>query len=244
MPDPKTNRPSRTWIETLPRDRLLGELSLWSADLTNLERDIRRSEPYADLYHIDVADGRFAPSFLFFPDQVARIRALTATPLHVHLMVEPDILLPQIRQFVEAGADLVTIHAEAGTTLDEALALIGDLGCAAGLVLRVETPVTAIIPWLDRIRFVTLLGTAIGVKGQGLSETALPRLRQARALIRDAGREAAIRLAADGGIREATVPDLHQAGAETVVLGSLAFADPDLAGRIAWLHGLPSPRAG
>ncbi len=235
--------PPENWLDALPRHRLLGEYSLWSADLANLEHDICRTEPYADLFHIDVADGRFAPTFLFFPDQVARIRALTAKPLHVHLMVEDDILPAQIRQFVEAGADLVTIHPESGGDVGEALALIAGLGCAAGLVLRVETPVATIAPFLDRIRFVTLLGTAIGVKGQGLSEKACPRLVEARALMRAAGREDAVRLAADGGIRDSTVPLLRAAGAETVVLGSLAFSDPDLERRTAWLHGLPGPQA-
>ncbi len=233
------SKPTPGWLDGLPRDRLLGEYSLWSADLANLQSDIRRTEPHADLYHIDIADGRFAPSFLFFPDQVARIRALTTKPLHLHLMVEGDIVLDQIKQFAEAGADLISIHAENGAVVPEALALICDLGCEAGIVLRVETPVAAIAPWLDRIAFVTLLGTAIGVKGQGLSETACPRLIEARRLMREASRETAIRLAADGGIRESTVPLLRSAGAETVVLGSLAFGAPDLATRIAWLHALP-----
>ncbi len=91
---------------------------------------------------------------------------MTAKPLHLHLMVEGDIVLSQIRQFAEAGADLVTIHAENGAVVDEALSLIGDLGCEAGLVLRVETPVETLAPWLERVAFVTLLGTAIGVKGK------------------------------------------------------------------------------
>ena len=238
----EASRPAQDWLEALPRTRILGEYSLWSADLANLERDIGRTEPHADIYHIDVADGRFAPSFLFFPDQVARIRKLTAKPLHLHLMVEGDILLNQIPQFAEAGADLMTVHAENGPVVGEALALIQQLGCAAGIVLRVETPIEAIAPWLDRVRFVTLLGTTIGVKGQGLSDTACPRLQAARRLMRAAGREDAIRLAADGGIRDTTVPRLRAAGAETVVLGSLAFGDPDLPGRIAWLHGLPTPQ--
>ena len=236
-----TKTPDVGWLAALPRNRLLGEYSLWSADLANLERDLARTEPHTDLYHVDVADGRFAPSFLFFPDQVARIRALTAKPLHVHLMVEGDIVLPQIRQFAEAGADLVTIHAENGPVVDEALALVAELGCAAGLVLRLETPVEAARPFLDRVSFLTLLGTAIGVKGQGLSDTACPRLAAMRGLMREAGREGEIRLAADGGIRDTTVPKLRAAGAETVVLGSLAFGAPDLAARIAWLHGLPAP---
>ena len=234
-----TQKPDAGWLAALPRHRLLAEYSLWSADLANLERDIARTEPHADLYHVDVADGRFAPSFLFFPDQVARIRALTAKPLHVHLMIEGDIVLAQIRQFAEAGADLITVHAENGPVVDEALGLIADLGCAAGLVLRLETPEAAARPWLDRVAFVTLLGTAIGVKGQGLSDTACPRLAAMRGLMREAGREADIRLAADGGIRDTTVPRLREAGAETVVLGSLAFGAPDLAARTAWLHALP-----
>lgn len=234
-----TPRPATDWLDRLPRDRLLGELSLWSADLADLKADLARTEAHVDLYHIDVADGRFAPAFLFFPDQVARIRSLTARPLHVHLMVEGDILAAQIRQFAEAGADLVSIHPEAGGDTGAALDLIQACGAAPGLVLRLDTPVEAIEPWLGRIRFVTLLGTAIGVKGQGLAEEACPRLAEAATLIRRAGRTGAVRLAADGGIRETTVPRLRAAGAETVVLGSLAFGAADLAARFAWLHGLP-----
>jgi ribulose-phosphate 3-epimerase len=230
-----------TKLSDLPSDRLLGEFSLWSADLCNLEADLARTEPHADIYHIDVADGRFAPSFLFFPDQVARIRALTGRPIHVHLMVEGDIVLEQIRQFATAGADLITVHPENGPVTADALALIAELGCAAGVVLRLETPVTALAPYLGQVAFVTLLGTAIGVKGQGLSEQACPRLREVARMLRAAGRAGAVRLAADGGIRAETVPRLREAGAQTVVLGSLAFGDPDLAGRMAWLHGLPEP---
>ncbi len=222
----------------LPRDRLLGELSMWSADLCGLRDELARTAPYADLYHLDVADGRFAPALLFFPDLVARIRALTAAPLHVHLMVAPDILLAQVRQFAEAGADLITVHAESGDALAPAIALIHELGRAAGLVLRLETPVAQAAPWLDHVEFLTLLGTAIGVKGQELSTDACPRLREARRLLRRAGRDGVVRLAADGGIREHTVPPLRQAGADAVVLGSLAFGASDLPGRMAWLRGL------
>lgn len=231
------------WFEALPRHRLMGEFSLWSADLVNMATDIARVDHHVDIYHVDVADGRFAPSFLFFPDQLARIRALTTKPLHVHLMVEGHILLSQIRQFAEAGADLITVHAENGPVVEEALALIANLGLKAGIVLRLETPVEAIAPHLAQVNFVTLLGTAIGVKGQGLSDTACPRLLEARALMRAAGREDAIVLAADGGIRANTVPLLRAAGAETVVLGSLAFNDPDFDARMAWLHALPVPDA-
>jgi ribulose-phosphate 3-epimerase len=157
-------------------------------------------------------------------------------------MVEGDIVLEQIRQFAAAGADLITVHAENGPVVADAIALIHELGREAGIVLRLETPVEALAPWLDQVAFVTLLGTAIGVKGQGLSDTACPRLEAVRAMLKAAGREDSVILAADGGIRAETVPRLRAAGAETVVLGSLAFGDPDLAARIAWLHGLPGPQ--
>jgi ribulose-phosphate 3-epimerase len=110
-------------IAALPRHRLLGEFSLWSADLANMERDLHRIEPYVDLHHIDVADARFTPGFLFFPDFVARIAKLTAKPIHVHLMVEAEIVEEQTRQFIEAGADLISIHAENGEAGLRAVAL-------------------------------------------------------------------------------------------------------------------------
>ena len=227
-------------IAALPRNRLLGEFSLWSADLANMETDLQRIEAYVDLHHIDVADARFTPGFLFFPDFVARIAKSTAKPIHVHLMVEAEIVEEQTRQFIEAGADLISVHAENGDAGLRAIALAKKLGAEAGVVLRLETPVSAIEPFIDHVAFATLLGTSIGVKGQSLSEKACDRLIEARFLLRKAGRENQIILAADGGIREQTVPLLRQAGAQTVVLGSLAFGDKNLGARIAWLHGLES----
>lgn len=229
-------KPVSTWLKDLPRTRLLAEFSMWSADLVRLADDLVRIEPHADLLHVDVADGHFAPALLFFPDLVARMREVTAKPIHVHLMVEDRILLNQIEQFAEAGADLISIHAENGTVADQALRLLGQLGVAKGMVVRVETPVARIRPYLDRLDFLTLLGTAIGVKGQGLDPRAGDRLLEAAELIAATGR--AVGLAADGGIRENTVPLLRKAGAETVVMGSLAFGASDLAARLQWLHGL------
>lgn len=227
--------PSTTWISALPRNRLLAEFSMWSADLIHLADDLKRIEGHADVLHIDVADGHFAPALLFFPDLVARMRKASALPIHVHLMVADAVLLAQVEQFAEAGADLISVHAENGNAA-EALALISERGIASGVVLRVETPVAAARRFLDRVDFLTLLGTAIGVKGQGLDPTATDRLREAGRHIAQTGRR--IVLAADGGIRENTVPLLRGAGAETVVMGSLAFGAEDLAARIRWLHAL------
>jgi ribulose-phosphate 3-epimerase len=228
-------RPAPDWMTALPRNRLLAEYSMWSADLIRLADDLVRITPHADILHVDVADGYFAPALLFFPDLVARLRDQTALPIHVHLMVSDPVLLSQIDQFAEAGADLISLHGE-NTNAAEGLDRIAALGLKAGMVLRVETPVEQAAPWLARLDMLTLLGTAIGVKGQGLSPTATGRLKQASALIAASGRR--VILAADGGIRDTTVPMLRQAGAETVVMGSLAFGAPDLAGRMQWLHAL------
>jgi len=228
--------PATDWLARLPTDRLIAEYSMWSADLIRLADDVVRIEGHADILHIDVADGHFAPALLFFPDLVARLRGATDIPIHVHLMVADAVLVSQVEQFADAGADLISIHAENSSVAGEALAVIKARKLAAGLVLRVETPVAACKPYLDRVDFLTLLGTAIGVKGQGLDPAATERLLEAKSLIWDSGRR--IVLAADGGIREHTVPELRAAGAETVVMGSLAFGAEDLAARMKWLHDL------
>jgi ribulose-phosphate 3-epimerase len=228
--------PNTNWLAELPADRLIAEYSMWSADLIRLADDLARIDGHADMLHVDVADGHFAPALLFFPDLVARMRGATSIPIHVHLMVANTVLLEQVAQFADAGADLVSVHVENAAVADEALDLIRGRGIAAGMVLRVETPVATCRPYLDRLDFLTLLGTAIGVKGQGLDPVATDRLEEATALIGETGRR--IVLAADGGIRENTVPLLRSAGAETVVMGSLAFGADDLPARMRWLHAL------
>ena len=224
------------WFSTLPANRLLVEMSLWSADLGRLEDDTRRVEDGTDIFHIDVADGHFSPAFLFFPDLVARLRRVTAKPFHVHLMTNDAVLMDQVAQFAEAGADLISVHAE-NANADEALADIRKRRLKAGIVLQLHTPVADAQRFLPRIDMLTLLGTRIGVKGQGLDELAESRISDARKLVADRGRR--IIVAADGGIREHTVPGLRRAGAETVVMGSLAFGAADFGARIAWARRLP-----
>ncbi|MBB4227981.1 ribulose-phosphate 3-epimerase [Rhizobium mongolense] len=232
-------RPAANWIETLPTDRLMAEMSLWSADLGRLEDEIKRVDALTDIYHIDVADGHFSPALLFFPDLVALCRKHTAKPLHVHLMATDDILTDQIRQFADAGADLISIHAE-NADIAGGLKLIEDLGLVSGIVLQLQTGVADVERYLDRIGMLTLLGTRIGVKGQGLDEQAEPRLRQAADLIANKKSSNRVVLAADGGIREHTVPGLRRAGAETIVMGSLAFNAEDFGKRMDWVHAQPT----
>lgn len=229
-------KPDVNWIETLPADRLLAEMSLWSADLGRLADDIQRVETLTDIFHIDVADGHFSPALLYFPDLVAVCRKHTSKPLHVHLMTADAILEDQARQFAEAGADLISVHAE-NKNADAALALIAGLGLPGGVVLQLHTPVADAARFLDRVSMLTLLGTRIGIKGVGLDAQAGTRLRAAGALIAGAALPRRVVLAADGGIREHTVPGLRAAGAETIVMGSLAFNAPDFDARMAWVRG-------
>jgi ribulose-phosphate 3-epimerase len=230
--------PEAHWLNGLPTDRLLAEMSLWSAELGHLVDEIQRVDALTDIYHIDVADGHFSPAMLFFPDLVAICRKSTKKPLHVHLMVADAILQDQIRQFADAGADLISIHAE-NSKIEECLSLIDDLGLISGIVLQLHTPVATVAPYLDRISVLTLLGTRIGIKGQGLDEQAGPRLREAKSLIATKAADNRILLAADGGIREHTVPGLRRAGAETIVMGSLAFNADDFEKRMSWVRAQP-----
>ena len=225
-------------LAALPVDRLLAEFSLWSADLARMADDVARVDRYVDIYHADVADGHFSPAMLLFPDLIAQIRPLTDRPVHVHLMVTDTVLMDQIDQFCEAGADIISVHAE-NTNAAAAVDNIRSKGLAAGIVLQLDTAVASVQGQLDKISMLTLLGTKMGIKGVGLDPQAENRLAEARQMIDEAG--AQVLLAADGGIREHTVPGLRQAGADTIVMGSLAFGADDLAARMAWVHTQKSP---
>jgi ribulose-phosphate 3-epimerase len=228
---------SRRRTAELPQGRLLAEISLWSADLGHLADEIGRVEEVVDMFHIDASDGHFSPALLFFPDLVAVVRRLSAKPIHVHLMATDDILVEQIDQFAAAGADLISIHAE-NKHIDAALVALDERGVEAGLVLQLDTPIAVAAPYLHRISEITLLGTRIGLKGQDLDQRAHARLQAARALLDGQGSGMRIIVAADGGIREHTVAGLRKAGADAVVLGSLAFDAKDVVERVRWVQTL------
>jgi ribulose-phosphate 3-epimerase len=218
----------------LPRDRLLADVSLWSADLGNLESAARRLSPWADSFHLDAADGHFVPSLLFFPDLIRAIRPHTAVPFHVHLMAEYPSQLAG--EFLDAGADLLTVHVENGE--HEAGAAIEQAHRrqrGAGVALKLETPVHTALPYLDAVEVILLLGTEVGVKGRDLAPQACDRLREARHLLEEhAARD--VRLVADGAIRTHTVPELRAAGADAIVPGSLVFQSADLESTFRWLR--------
>jgi ribulose-phosphate 3-epimerase len=218
--------------ELYPRDRLAVEVSLWSTDLANLGAEVARLTPYADVFHIDASDTRFVPSPLFFPDLIAALRPHTEVPFHVHIMAERA--LPLVEAFAQAGVDLLSVHAEADDVSD-ALHTVRALGGAAGLALRLDTPVDTVAAYLDDVDFVVLIGTPLGTKGTTMDPAAPDRVRHLRALAARASRDQP-RVIADGGIRQNTVPALAEAGADAVVAGSLLLGSEDPAATTTWLH--------
>jgi ribulose-phosphate 3-epimerase len=226
----------RRWAD-LAHDHLLADVSLWSANLAQLKPDIEKIIPYADSFHIDVADSRFVPSLLFFPDLVAAIRPVTRLPFHIHLVVErPSQLLPD---FCQAGGDFFSVHVETGDAeVRDCFKLCRELERDVGLALRLETPIEAVRPYLDSVRSILLLGTEAGIKGAGLDPRALARIRQVADVLERYGRRQDVRIIADGAIRKNTVPSLRTAGTDVIVPGSLVFGASDLASTFGWIKAM------
>lgn len=207
--------------------------SLWSADLGNLESEIKRIEPYSDRFHIDVADGHYTPTMLFFPDLVKSMRKHTPLPFEVHLMTTHP--LQWIEPFVEAGADGFIIYLDSEDDPRKVLDAIEAHDKFAGISLSLSQPLDMLEPYWEELAIVCLLGTEIGIKGAGMDPSVPNRIREARAIIEARGLVAEVE--ADGGIRRHTVPFIHEAGADYIVPGSLMFGE-DPAEMRAWLASL------
>jgi ribulose-phosphate 3-epimerase len=195
-------------------------------------------EPFADSFHIDVSDDRFAHGLLFFPDLVNALRPHTRRTFHTHLFVEKPSRL--MEAFLAAGVDVFTVHAEIGDSeLSSTVNAVRAAGREVGVALKPETPVDAVDDLLDEVSLVLLLNTPIGTKGvPQLSPNALSRIRELDVRLKEAGVRDRVRIEADGAIRRHTVPPLREAGADVVVPGSLAFAEPNPAEVFAWLQSL------
>lgn len=227
------------WTQ-MPCDRLLVDVSLWSADLTALGDEVRRLDPFADLFHVDVSDAHFVPGLLFFPDLLAALKPLTRTPFHVHLMV--DHPLQMLNDFIDAGADLVTVDIQNGDAVPEAIRRIHEQRRAAGVAIALDVEPEAVGPYLNQVDLVLMLGTPPGIKGVDLAPSAYDRMAAMRRLLKDVGQEARVKIEADGGLRRHTVPGLRAAGADLVAPGSLIFGHPNLDEVFGWLWTLPGPR--
>jgi ribulose-phosphate 3-epimerase len=207
--------------------------SLWSADLANLASEIRRVEPYSERFHLDVADGHYVKNLLFFPDQIKALRAHTQLPFEVHLMVTNP--LDWIEPFAEAGADRFIFCFDSMENPEEILRAAASRGKATGISLLITEPVQMLEPFWDLIDTITILGTAMGIKGASMDLSVTEKVRTARQLIFRRGLKVEIEV--DGGIRRESVPLIHAAGADWIVPGSLMFKEDPAAMR-QWLKSL------
>ena len=202
--------------------------SILSADFAALGDDIERVEGGgADQLHVDVMDGRFVPNLTIGPVVVAAIHKRTRLPLDVHLMiVEPERF---IAEFVAAGADMVTVHAEACPHLSRTLAQIRELGAKAGVALNPSTPPDALRYVLDDLDLVLVMSVNPGFGGQAFIPGAHRKIREVKALLGDRPVEVSV----DGGVKAGVAKSLVQDGATTLVAGSAIFgaADPAAAVR-------------
>jgi ribulose-phosphate 3-epimerase len=204
--------------------------SLWSADLSNLASEIRRVDASTERYHLDVADGHYVRSLLFFPDLVNALRKHTSRPFEVHLMTTDP--MAWIEPFAEAGADGVIFCYDSLKDPHEAIDRAKSLGKFVGISLLVTEPVGVLDPYWTLIDQVTIVGTPMGTKGTSMDASIPGKIREARAAIDRAGGKVEIQL--DGGIRRNTVPLISEAGADWIVPGSLMFGEDPAAMR-QWL---------
>lgn len=210
--------------------------SILSADFVNLERDIRHlQESGADYVHIDVMDGLFVPNITIGIPVVAAIRKITDLPLDVHLMIDRPIRY--VEQFCDAGADIVTIHAEADTVENnqEALKMIRRKGVRAAVSIKPGTPASAVDPYMDLMDMILVMTVEPGFGGQAFLEKQLPTIRRVRELIDQIN--PACDLEVDGGINPVTAQKVIEAGANVLVAGSAVYGAPDIDLAIESLRG-------
>ncbi|MFN6955742.1 MAG: ribulose-phosphate 3-epimerase [Acetobacteraceae bacterium] len=208
--------------------------SLLAADFARLGEEVRAiAAAGADWLHLDIMDGHFVPNISFGPAVVKALRKHCALPFDVHLMIAPAD--PYLAAFADAGADIVTLHPEAGPHLHRSLQTIRGLGKKAGVVLNPGTPASAVEPVLDLCDLILVMTVNPGFGGQSFLPTMLPKIAALRAMIDASGRD--IRLEVDGGVTPATAPAILDAGADVLVAGTAVFGAPDYAAAIAAIRG-------
>lgn len=208
--------------------------SLLAADFAKLGEEVRAvTEAGADWLHLDIMDGHFVPNISFGPGLIKALRRHTTIPFDVHLMIAP--VDPYLQAFADAGADLISLHPEAGAHLHRSLQTIRSFGKKAGVVLNPATPIAAIEHVLDLCDLILVMSVNPGFGGQSFLESQLPKIEKLRRLIEASGRD--IRLQVDGGVTAKTAPLCINAGADVLVAGTAVFGAPDYAAAIKALRG-------
>ncbi|MEC1260824.1 ribulose-phosphate 3-epimerase [Bacillus swezeyi] len=209
--------------------------SILSADFARLGEEIKDVEQGgADFIHIDVMDGHFVPNLTIGPLVVEAVRPITELPLDVHLMIEhPDRYIPA---FAKAGADILSVHAEACPHLHRTIQLIKEQGIKAGVVLNPHTPVQLIEHVLEDLDLVLLMTVNPGFGGQSFISSVVPKIRQVKELAEQKGLSGLL-IEVDGGVNRETAAQCIEAGANLLVAGSAIYNEKDRKKAISDIKG-------
>ncbi len=192
--------------------------SILSADFARLGAEIQAvSDAGADWIHVDVMDGHYVPNLTIGPDVVKAIRPYTNKPFDIHLMIEP--YESYLEAFAVAGADIITVHAEAGNHIDRALQQIRSMGKKAGVSLNPSTPESSLEYLIEKLDLILVMSVNPGFGGQNFLESQLRKIRRIREMIGDHS----VALEVDGGIKPENIGKVVEAGANVVVAGSAIF---------------------
>jgi ribulose-phosphate 3-epimerase len=200
--------------------------SILGADLANLGDQVKSVEPFVDAFHIDIMDGHFVPPIALGTVVVAAIRPLTEVMFHGHLMV--DAPAQYFEELSAAGLNRVSFHLEAAPDPRPAIAKARGAGMSVGLTINLDTPVDAVVPYIDDIDDLMLMSIRPGWSGQTLNPAVYPRLEEARKQIDAAG--APVDLEVDGGVKIENAQAAMDAGATVLIAASGIFGQPDPAG--------------